>query len=268
MRRHGVEVFESTVALIEALRARGRKIACVSSSNNCRPVLERAKLTGLFDAIVDGNDLERKRLAGKPAPDTYLRAAALLAAKPEEAAVIEDAVAGVAAGRAGDFGLVIGIDRGAGQAALQRSRRRRRGRRHGRVRDSLRSGPPADRRLDVPRANALTRRLRLSRRPLGVERHGLLLEFLPQAKTAFALANAYPGLLVRGRSPGARARHLAQTASTRPADRLLRAGRRFFEGRPGHAQLPGRQDIRAECRRRAVPCRPPRAAGQVSVWRS
>lgn len=70
MRRHGVEVFESTVALIEALRARGRKIACVSSSNNCRPVLERAKLTGLFDAIVDGNDLEREQLAGKPAPDT------------------------------------------------------------------------------------------------------------------------------------------------------------------------------------------------------
>jgi len=121
VRRQGVEVFDSTVALIEALRARGRKIACVSSSKNCRPVLERAKLTGLFDAIVDGNDLEREQLAGKPAPDTYLRAAALLAAKPEEAAVIEDAVAGVAAGRAGHFGLVIGIDRGAGEAALQRA---------------------------------------------------------------------------------------------------------------------------------------------------
>lgn len=118
MARDGVEVFDGTVRLIEALRGKGRKIGCVSSSKNCRPVLERAGLTALFDAIVDGNDLEREHLAGKPAPDTYLRGAALLGAAPPHAAVIEDAIVGVAAGRAGCFGLVIGVDRGAGRAAL------------------------------------------------------------------------------------------------------------------------------------------------------
>jgi alpha,alpha-trehalase len=118
MDKDGVAVFEGTVALIGALRARGRKIGCVSSSKNCRPVLERARLTALFDAIVDGNDLERLDLAGKPAADSYLHGAALLGAAPDRAAVIEDAVAGVAAGRAGRFKLVIGVDRGAGHAAL------------------------------------------------------------------------------------------------------------------------------------------------------
>jgi beta-phosphoglucomutase-like phosphatase (HAD superfamily) len=90
----------------------------VSSSKNCRPVLERAGLLAAFDAIVDGNDLERLQLAGNPAPDTCLRGTALLGAAPGQAAVIEDAIAGVAAGRAGGFALVIGIDRGAGRAAL------------------------------------------------------------------------------------------------------------------------------------------------------
>jgi alpha,alpha-trehalase len=118
MRREGVAVFDGTVAVIRMLRAQGRKIGCVSSSKNCRPVLERARLTALFDAIVDGNDLERLDLAGKPAADSYLHGAALLGAAPDRAAVIEDAVAGVAAGRAGRFKLVIGVDRGAGHAAL------------------------------------------------------------------------------------------------------------------------------------------------------
>jgi beta-phosphoglucomutase family hydrolase len=118
MHRDGVEVFDGTVTLIRALRAKGRSIGCVSSSKNCRPVLERAGLTSLFDAIIDGNDLEREHLAGKPAPDTYLRGAALLGATPEQAAVIEDALSGVAAGRAGHFALVVGVDRGAGRAAL------------------------------------------------------------------------------------------------------------------------------------------------------
>lgn len=118
MDKEGVEVFEGTIALIRALRRKGRKIGCVSSSKNCRPVLARAELTALFDAIVDGNDLERLQLAGKPAPDSYLHGAALLGARPDRAAVIEDAVAGVAAGRAGHFKLVIGVDRGAGHAAL------------------------------------------------------------------------------------------------------------------------------------------------------
>jgi trehalose 6-phosphate phosphatase len=88
MRRQGVEAFDSTVARIEALRGRGRKIAYVSSSRNCRPVLEQARLTGLFDATVDGK-IWWEHLAGKPMPDTCLRAAALLAAKPAPAVVIE-----------------------------------------------------------------------------------------------------------------------------------------------------------------------------------
>jgi hypothetical protein len=109
-------VFECTVALIEALRATGRKIACVSSSKNCRPVLGQAELTSLFDAIVDRNDLVREKLAGKPASDTYLRAAALLAAEP---------------GGRGHWRR-----RRPGGAATRRDRCR--GRRHGRGRDHLR----------------------------------------------------------------------------------------------------------------------------------
>jgi beta-phosphoglucomutase family hydrolase len=114
----GVEVFPTTIALIRALRTRGVGTACVSSSKNCRPVLERAGITDLFDVIFDGRDLERESLAGKPCPDAFLRAAELLGGAPGEAAVVEDAVSGVAAGKAGGFRLVIGVDRGAGREAL------------------------------------------------------------------------------------------------------------------------------------------------------
>ena len=117
----GVEVFESTIRLIRALRARGVKTACVSSSRNCRPVLERAGLVELFDAIYDGTDLAREGVPGKPDPSMFLRAAQLLAVAPGQAAVVEDAVSGVAAGRAGGFALVIGIDRGSGREALLRA---------------------------------------------------------------------------------------------------------------------------------------------------
>jgi HAD superfamily hydrolase (TIGR01509 family) len=100
------------------LRARGIKTACVSSSKNCRPVLERAGIVDLFDLVFDGQDLENAGLPGKPRPDMFLRAADYLGVAPAEAAVVEDAVSGVAAGRAGRFGLVIGVDRGAGRSAL------------------------------------------------------------------------------------------------------------------------------------------------------
>ena len=113
----GVTVFEPSIRFIRALRERGVATACVSSSKNCRPVLRRAGLLDMFDALVDGFDIEHG-LAGKPAPDSYLHAAALLGVPPPAAAVVEDALSGVAAGRAGGFGLVIGIDRGAGRAAL------------------------------------------------------------------------------------------------------------------------------------------------------
>lgn len=118
MREQGVTVFEGTVELIRRLRAAGIGTACVSSSKNCRPILENAGLLDLFDAIFDGKDLEREQLRGKPHPDIFLHAAELLAAEPARAVVVEDAVSGVEAGRAGGFGLVIGVDRGAGREAL------------------------------------------------------------------------------------------------------------------------------------------------------
>ena len=118
LREHGVEVFESSVRLVRALRARGVRTAINSSSRNARPVLARAGLDDLFDAVVDGQDAADDELRGKPAPDTFVRAAAAVGARPGEAAVFEDAVAGVAAGRAGGFALVVGVDRGAGRQAL------------------------------------------------------------------------------------------------------------------------------------------------------
>lgn len=117
----GVEVFEGTLAFIRALRTETIKTACVTSSKNGRPVLERAALAGLFDLIYDGDRLEREGLPGKPSPDSFLRAAELVGVDPDHAAVVEDAIAGVAAGRAGKFRLVIGVDRGAGSAALLRA---------------------------------------------------------------------------------------------------------------------------------------------------
>lgn len=118
MAEEGVEVFPGTIALIQALRTAGIKTGCVSSSKNCLAVLERAGLIERFDVIFDGRDLEREGLPGKPRPDAFLRAAALLGVAPGAAAVVEDAVSGVEAGRAGGFKLVIGVDRGAGREAL------------------------------------------------------------------------------------------------------------------------------------------------------
>jgi beta-phosphoglucomutase family hydrolase len=111
MRSKGVEVYPSTVALIRRLRALGLKTAVVSASRNCQEVLQTTRLDHLFDARVDGQDAAAWGLKGKPAPDTFLEAARRLRTSPERTVVIEDAIAGVAAGRAGGFGLVIGIDR-------------------------------------------------------------------------------------------------------------------------------------------------------------
>jgi beta-phosphoglucomutase family hydrolase len=111
---HGVQTYSSSVDYIDAVRRSGRKVAVVSSSKNTTEVLKAAKLDHLFDAQVDGLVAEREHLHGKPNPDTYLRAAEMLQTRPENAAVYEDALAGVAAGKAGRFGIVIGIDR-AGQ---------------------------------------------------------------------------------------------------------------------------------------------------------
>jgi beta-phosphoglucomutase family hydrolase len=119
MRSGGVDVYPSTVALIRRLRALGLKTAVVSASRNCQEILQTARLDQLFDVRVDGRDAVTLGLQGKPAPDTFLEAAQQLGTSPTGSVVIEDAIAGVAAGRAGGFGLVIGIDRSGHAADLE-----------------------------------------------------------------------------------------------------------------------------------------------------
>ncbi|MBV2152634.1 HAD family phosphatase [Kitasatospora sp. SUK 42] len=112
----GVRAYDGSVAYVHRLRALGLPSAVVSSSANCRAVLRSAGMLELFDVIVDGVVAKQRRLPGKPAPDTYLYAARELGVEPAHAAVFEDALAGVASGRAGGFGAVVGVDR-TGQAA-------------------------------------------------------------------------------------------------------------------------------------------------------
>ena len=111
LEKEGVDVFEDTLQLIKQLRTQGIKIAVVSSSKNCEAVLKKAGIEGLFDARVDGTVAEKRNLRGKPAPDTYLEAAKELGVQPGRAVVVEDAISGVQSGKAGKFGLVIGVDR-------------------------------------------------------------------------------------------------------------------------------------------------------------
>ena len=114
----GVEPYPGSVRLVDELERRRVPMAVVSSSRNAPSVLEAAGLGGRFPVIVDGVVAAAEHLAGKPAPDTFWRAAEILGVAPDRAAVVEDAVSGVAAGRAGGFGLVVGVDRGAGPTAL------------------------------------------------------------------------------------------------------------------------------------------------------
>jgi beta-phosphoglucomutase family hydrolase len=116
----GVEPYEGSVRYVRAVIEAGLLRAVVSSSTNCREVLEAAGIDDLFEEVVDGVVAERERLKGKPAPDTFLAGARALGVEPGAAAVFEDALAGVQAGRAGHFGLVVGVDR-VGQAAALRA---------------------------------------------------------------------------------------------------------------------------------------------------
>lgn len=118
LREDGVEAYPGSVAFLDALAERGVASAVVSSSKNARPVLAAAGLADRFEVVVDGVVAADEELAGKPAPETFERAAELLGVAVDRAAVVEDAVSGVAAGRAGGFGLVIGVDRGAGADTL------------------------------------------------------------------------------------------------------------------------------------------------------
>jgi beta-phosphoglucomutase family hydrolase len=111
----GVEPYDGSVRYAKAARDAGLRRAVVSSSTNCRDVLEAAGMIDLFEHIIDGNVSEREHLKGKPAPDTYLAGAKALGVEPGQAAVFEDALAGVESGRAGNFGFVVGVDR-VGQA--------------------------------------------------------------------------------------------------------------------------------------------------------
>ena len=115
----GVEPYQGSVKLIHQLHHQGFKIAVVTSSQNCEAVLKAAKLDGNFDVQIDGNEIEAKQLAGKPAPDTFLMAAKLLGVEPQRAVVIEDAISGVQAGANGKFGLVIGVARKANAEELR-----------------------------------------------------------------------------------------------------------------------------------------------------
>ncbi len=116
IRQSGVLVYEGSVRYLHAVRDAGLPRAIVSSSANTVAVLEVVGLEGLFDARVDGVVARERGLKGKPAPDTFLAAAKDLGVEPSAAAVFEDALAGVEAGRAGAFGFVVGVDR-VGQAA-------------------------------------------------------------------------------------------------------------------------------------------------------
>jgi trehalose-phosphatase len=118
LKAQGAEVYHSTVALIHALKARGIKVGIVSSSKNCAAVLEATGLAELFDTRVDGWDSERFGLKGKPAPDIFLKAAEQLGVLPERTVILEDAIAGVEAGRNGRFAVVIGVARQSEPAAL------------------------------------------------------------------------------------------------------------------------------------------------------
>lgn len=111
LKRDGVEVYDSTVTLIRQLRNENIKTGVASSSKNCKAVLERAGILGLFDTRVDGEVSAQLGLKGKPEPDIFIKACEFLKSAPDFTVIVEDAVSGVQAGRNGGFGLVIGIAR-------------------------------------------------------------------------------------------------------------------------------------------------------------
>lgn len=118
LREDGVVAYPGSVALLDALAARGTAVAVVSSSRNAPAVLTAAGLADRFTVVVDGTVAAQRHLPGKPAPDTFAYAAEQLGVPVDRCVVVEDAFWGVAAGRAGHFGLVVGVDRGAGADEL------------------------------------------------------------------------------------------------------------------------------------------------------
>jgi len=111
VREQGVEAFESTLTLARSLQDNGIRTGVVSASENCAAILEAAGATDCFETRVDGLDARAQHLTGKPDPALFLEAARRLGVRPEDSAIVEDALVGVEAGRRGGFGLVIGVDR-------------------------------------------------------------------------------------------------------------------------------------------------------------
>jgi beta-phosphoglucomutase family hydrolase len=118
IKKDGVQTYPGSIRFVQAARDAGLSTAVVSASANAKAVLSMAKISDLFTVIIDGNVAARRGLRGKPQPDTYLAAAADLGVEPGEAAVFEDALAGIDAGRAGGFGWVVGVNRDDGAQEL------------------------------------------------------------------------------------------------------------------------------------------------------
>lgn len=120
LRRHGVDAYPGTVRLVRALRRAGIPRGAASASRHARELLTRAGVLDLFDVLVDGGEAARLGLPGKPRPDLFLEAVRRLGVPAGRAAVVEDAVAGVEAGRLGGFALVVGVDRAADRDTSER----------------------------------------------------------------------------------------------------------------------------------------------------
>lgn len=111
LRIEGVKVFDDTIEKIKIWRSQGLKTAVISSSKNCKKILEHANIIHLFNIRIDGVTAEEQHIPGKPAPDIFLKAAEQLQISPSETAVFEDSIAGVKAGSTGNFRFVVGVAR-------------------------------------------------------------------------------------------------------------------------------------------------------------
>lgn len=119
LREEGIAPYPGSLALLDALAASGTTVAVVSSSKNAEEVLQVAGIRDRFAVVMDGVIAERDHLASKPAPDVFVEAARMLGVDPARSVAVEDALSGVASAAAGEFGLIVGVDRGAGAEALR-----------------------------------------------------------------------------------------------------------------------------------------------------
>ncbi len=242
----GVKPYEGSVRYVERARDAGLRRGVVSSSTNCKDVLVAAGIEDLFEVMIDGIVAERDHLKGKPAPDTFLAAARALGAEPAQAVVFEDALAGVEAGRAGNFGWVVGVDRTGHAEAL---------REHGA--DIVRRGPRR-----VAGARAVIGPDVFSVEPWSICERELHLDVLAQTESIFALSNGHIGLrgnLDEGEPAGSPGTFLNSFYEVQPAA-VRRIGLRQSGGRPGDDQRHQREGFQAAGRRRALR-RPVRQVG-------